>query len=155
MPKIKLKLFERISVCMILPISGLLFTTVVLVASLISKETNVSYIAIAISYLSCFGLFGLSLLLCFIIYPKNENILLLENSSFCIRYQKKEKVYSYADVQKAKYIVCKWYQMPLNILLLSNGGTLTLRTADGEKYVFTILYCDYLRLSQKIEIVRG
>ena len=71
MVKIKLKLFESVVGAILLPNIGLLFTTLLLIISLIVKQEPIVYKGILISYIVCLSLLIFTLVTCFLVNKKS------------------------------------------------------------------------------------
>lgn len=147
MIKIKLGLFEGVVVSFMLPTAIFVLTTLLLIISVCVPQSQIVYIAIVIAYLSSVILLTLSLLLCLLLSFKSKNELILNENTF----QFKNKTYAYAQIDKAKYYVCKWYALPIAYFYKQQaGGQVEVRLKDGEKLNFKVLYKDYLKIAKII-----
>ena len=147
MVKINLNLFDHIVTCTIIPNVGVIFTTLFLIVSLFVQQKPIVYTVIGISYLIFALLLIIPILLCVIISPKNNNMLILNSSVFIIF----GKTYDYDQITWSKYYVCKWYAMPIIFIYKKQlGGLFEMRLKNGEKIKFKIVYRDYLKLKSKI-----
>jgi len=110
------------------------------------------------------GIFILSLIFWILTVPiyfftksKSRLLLCLEENDFCIVLKNKKgkyitKKYLYNQISVANYCICKWYMIPFSYFYKSGqGGHLYFKIDNGDRYNFTILYVDFLKITQKIQ----
>lgn len=147
MVKIKVKLFESIVGAILLPNIGLLFTTILLIISLIVKQELVIYNGILISYIVCLSLMILTLVSSFVVNKKSTKEFILNNNEIEYLHNK----YLTDQVTYCEYYACKWYALPIALIYKQQvAGLIIFNFNSGEKIQFKILYKDYLKLKGKI-----
>lgn len=148
MVKIKLKLFESIVGAILLPNIGLLFTTVLLIISLIIKQDFIIYKGILISYVICLSLMILALFSCFLANKKSTKEFILNDNEIEIFNNK----YRTDQVSACEYYVCKWYALPIAFIYKQQAaGLITFTLNSGERIQFKLFYKDYLKIKNKFQ----
>lgn len=148
MVRIKLGLFEGLVACTIFPNIGLLFSTLLLFAALVSKVAPVFYKWVFIAYAASLGVLLLSVLICFIIHKasKNEFVLYEDQFVFCGRQ------YPINQIKCCEYYVCKWYAIPIAFVYKQQvAGLISIKLHTGEKIKFKLLYKDYRTIKKRIK----
>ena len=147
MVKIKLKLFESIIGAILLPNIGLLFTTLLLIISLIVKQEQIVYKGILISYIVCLSLMIFTLVICFLANKKSIKEFVLKDSE--IEFLNHTYL---TDLVSSCYYVCKWYALPIALIYKQQAaGLIIFKFNSGEKIQFKIFYKDYLKLKNKFK----
>lgn len=148
MVKIKMKLFESIVGAILLPNIGLVFTTILLIISLLVEQNPVVYKGIAISYFICLTLMVFTIAVCTLVNKKSTKELILYDDEF----EFLNKKYSLNQISFCEYYVCKWYAIPIAFIYKQQvAGLITFKLYTGEKFQFKIFYKDYLKLKNRIK----
>ncbi len=148
MVKIKLKLFESVVGAILLPNIGLLFTTLLLIISLIVKQEPIVYKGILISYIVCLSLMIFTLVICFLVNKKSIKEFVLKDSEIEFLNHK----YQIDQVSSCEYYICKWYALPIALIYKQQAaGLIIFKFNSGEKIQFKIFYKDYLKLKNKFK----
>ena len=147
MLRIKLNWFESIVVAIILPNIVFLFTTIILILSLIVEQKTIVYTGILISYVSCLVLLILSILIVFLFNKNSKKEFILYDDKF--RFLQHE--YWLNQISLCEYYVCRWYAIPIAFVYKQQvAGLLYIKLNTGEKIQFKIFFKDYLRLKKII-----
>ena len=148
MLRIKLNFFESVVATLMLPNSGFIITTIVLIVSLIVKQKPIVYKGIVIAYIVCliFAIFTLSI--CFIVNIKSKREFIIYNNKF----QFLQHEYLIEQIHSCEYYVCKWYAIPIAFIYKEQAaGLIDIRLNSGKKIQFKIFYKDYLKLKTHIK----
>lgn len=144
-------LFENIVACTILPNMGIIFTTIILIVSLIVKQQMIVYLCIGVSYLSSFFLLSVSLLICVVKNKYSKSVFCMDDTCFIVC----NKAYPYHCICSCKYYVCKWYAIPIAFIYKQQrAGLIYLKLQDGTRIQFKLLYKDYLICRSKIAHIK-
>lgn len=147
MVKIKTNLFESIVGAIFIPNVGFVFTTVLLIISLIIKQDLIVYKGIIISYIICLLLIIVSVIICFLVNKNSKKEFILCNGEIKIFNQ----TYAIAQIISCEYYVCKWYALPIAFIYKNQvGGLIVFRLNSGKMIQFKILYSDYLKIKNEI-----
>lgn len=147
MIKIKLNLFEGIAACTILPNLGFIFTSIILIFSLISNQVTIVYKGVLISYISCLLLLLLTISICILCNKKSKKEFILCGNKF----EFLQKEYFIDQIAYCEYYVCKWYAIPIIFVYKQQvGGLINIKLKTGEKIQFKVFYKDYIKLKNVI-----
>ena len=153
--KIKINLIEYYFCCLLFPIGGILFATILLIWGLFT-EIDLKFInnlIIVYIFSICLAIINFIICFCSVIHT-NKYVVFYEDYFFI---NETKETYKYKDILKCKYYICKWYNIPfLYIYKMKAGGLFEIITVENEKIAFKILYNDFKKIKNKfnnIEII--
>ena len=153
--KVKFNLIEYYYSCILFPIAGIIFATIMLIWELFTDIDLVFINSLIVVYICSICLAIINFIICLSVSKNTKKYAIFYKEYFFINETKES--YNYRDIVKCNYYICKWYMIPfLYIYKMQAGGLFEIITTSNEKIEFKILYKDFKKIKEKfnnIEII--
>ena len=153
--KVKFNLIEYYFCCILFPITGIIFATILLIWELLTYIDLAFINGLIIVYICSIGLAIINFIICLCVSKSTKKYAIFYEEYFFINETKES--YNYKDIAKCNYYICKWYMIPfLYIYKMQVGGLFEFISTSNKKIKFKILYKDFKKIKEKfnnIEII--